>query len=140
MSGSSSINYFNNIFTNQLLQQQFNNTIAQNNSQIQQNNQNTSQLGSAINSLSNLLASSNKTSAASSYQLSSLDAYTMKREMFANLRTIQIFARQILIALQKLHQLHIAHTDLKPENILIKSYTNRTLKVIDVGSSVFFHD
>jgi dual specificity tyrosine-phosphorylation-regulated kinase 2/3/4 len=69
-----------------------------------------------------------------------LDAYTMKREMFANLRTIQIFARQILIALQKLHQLHIAHTDLKPENILIKSYTNRTLKVIDVGSSVFFHD
>lgn len=69
-----------------------------------------------------------------------LDAYTMKREMFANLRTIQIFARQILIALQKLHQLHIAHIDLKPENILIKSYTNRTLKVIDVGSSVFFHD
>jgi dual specificity tyrosine-phosphorylation-regulated kinase 2/3/4 len=60
--------------------------------------------------------------------------------MFANLRTIQIFARQILIALQKLHELHIAHTDLKPENILIKSYTNRTLKVIDVGSSVFFHD
>ncbi|MFN8671635.1 MAG: hypothetical protein U0457_06060 [Candidatus Sericytochromatia bacterium] len=79
MSGSSSINYFNNIFTNQLLQQQFNNTIAQNNSQIQQNNQNTSQLGSAINSLSNLLASSNKTSAASSYQLSSLDAYTMNK-------------------------------------------------------------
>jgi serine/threonine protein kinase len=43
-----------------------------------------------------------------------LDAYTMKREMFVNLRTIQIFARQILIALQKLHELHIAHTDLKP--------------------------
>ena len=60
--------------------------------------------------------------------------------MFSNLRNIQIITRQILIGLDQLHELHIAHTDLKPENILIKSYTNKTLKIIDLGSSVFLHD
>lgn len=69
-----------------------------------------------------------------------LHAYQMNREMFTNLRNIQIITRQILIGLEKLHELHIAHTDLKPENILIKSYTNKTIKIIDLGSSVFFHD
>lgn len=39
-----------------------------------------------------------------------------------------------------MHSLHIIHTDLKPENILVKSYSNRAVKVIDVGSSIFFHD
>ncbi len=53
---------------------------------------------------------------------------------------MQIFTKQILLALQKLHELHIIHADLKPENILIKSFSNRILKVIDVGSSSFFHD
>jgi serine/threonine protein kinase len=44
------------------------------------------------------------------------------------------------MALSKLHDLHIMHCDLKPENILIKSYSNKIIKIIDVGSSVFFHD
>ena len=49
-------------------------------------------------------------------------------------------AKQILTALSTMHKLHIIHNDLKPENILIKSYSNGIIKVIDVGSSVFFHD
>ena len=39
-----------------------------------------------------------------------------------------------------MHSLHIIHTDLKPENILIKSYSKQELKIIDIGSSIFFHD
>lgn len=69
-----------------------------------------------------------------------LHAYQMNREMFTNLRNVQIITRQILVGLEQLHELHIAHTDLKPENIMIRSYTNKTLKIIDLGSSVFFHD
>jgi serine/threonine protein kinase len=46
----------------------------------------------------------------------------------------------MLTALAKLHELHIIHCDLKPENILIKSYSNKIIKIIDVGSSIFFHD
>ena len=67
------------------------------------------------------------------------DAYKSKPEYF-NLHRIQLITKQILTALATLHKLHIIHCDLKPENILIKSYTNTQVKVIDVGSSVFFHD
>jgi dual specificity tyrosine-phosphorylation-regulated kinase 2/3/4 len=69
-----------------------------------------------------------------------LHAYQNHRDMFSNLRNIQIITRQLLIALDQLHELHIVHTDLKPENIMIKSYTNKTVKIIDLGSGVFFHD
>jgi len=69
-----------------------------------------------------------------------LQACQQNRAMFASLRTLQIVARQILVALEVLHGLHIVHSDLKPENIMVKSYTNRSVKVIDLGSSVFFHD
>jgi len=66
--------------------------------------------------------------------------------MYANnpayftLPKLQNITKQILTALATLHKLHIIHNDLKPENILIKSYSNAQVKVIDVGSSVFFHD
>jgi len=67
------------------------------------------------------------------------EAYRSKAEFFT-LSKLQAISRQILTALATLHKLHIIHCDLKPENILIKSYTNCLVKVIDIGSSVFFHD
>jgi serine/threonine protein kinase len=57
-----------------------------------------------------------------------------------DMKTIQAYSKQILKALEKMHSLHIIHSDLKPENILIKSYSKQELKVIDIGSSIFFHD
>jgi serine/threonine protein kinase len=67
------------------------------------------------------------------------DAYSQNPTYFT-LPRLQIVTKQILTALATLHKLHIIHNDLKPENILIKSYSNTQVKVIDVGSSVFFHD
>jgi len=67
------------------------------------------------------------------------DVYTQNPTYFT-LPRLQIISKQILTALATLHKLHIIHNDLKPENILIKSYSNSVVKVIDVGSSVFFHD
>ncbi len=67
------------------------------------------------------------------------DVYRQKPDYFS-LSRIQIVTKQILIALATMHRLHIIHNDLKPENILVKSYSNSLVKVIDVGSSVFFHD
>lgn len=67
------------------------------------------------------------------------DAYRARPEYF-NLTRVQAITKQILLALNTLHRLHIMHCDLKPENILIKSYSHTQVKVIDIGSSVFFHD
>lgn len=67
------------------------------------------------------------------------EAYKMHPTHF-DTQSLQNYSKQILKALEKLHSLHIIHTDLKPENILIKSYSKQELKVIDIGSSIFFHD
>ncbi len=53
---------------------------------------------------------------------------------------LQKLTKQILIALEFLHNLKLIHCDLKPENILIKSYSKSEVKVIDFGSSCFVHD
>ena len=67
------------------------------------------------------------------------DVYQQNPSYFT-LSRLQLITKQVLTALLAMHKLHIIHNDLKPENILIKSYSNTLIKVIDVGSSVFFHD
>ena len=59
---------------------------------------------------------------------------------YFTLGRLQKIAKQILLALEFIHDLHLIHCDLKPENILIKSYSRCEVKVIDFGSSCFFHD
>ncbi|OMJ86877.1 hypothetical protein SteCoe_11511 [Stentor coeruleus] len=61
-------------------------------------------------------------------------------EIYFTLGKLQRVTRQILIALEYIHNLHLIHCDLKPENILIKSYSRCEVKVIDFGSSCFTHD
>ena len=48
--------------------------------------------------------------------------------------------RQILIALNYIHNLGLIHSDVKPENILIASYSRARVKLIDFGSSCFITD
>lgn len=77
---SNSINYLSQLLSNQVLQNQFNNTVAQSqgnsNNTIQQSTQNNAQLGSALSSLANLINSS-ATSTTATTQLSALDNYTI---------------------------------------------------------------
>ena len=61
-------------------------------------------------------------------------------EVYFTLGKLQRVARQILVALEYIHSLHLIHCDLKPENILIKSYSRCEVKVIDFGSSCYTHD
>lgn len=46
---------------------------------------------------------------------------------------LQKITKQILIALDALHNLKLIHCDLKPENILIKSYSRSEVKIIDLA-------
>lgn len=77
---SNSINYLSQLLNNQVLQNQFNNTVAQtqgnSNNTIQQSAQNNAQLGNALSSLANLINSS-ATSTTATTQLSALDNYTI---------------------------------------------------------------
>ncbi|CAG9317330.1 unnamed protein product [Blepharisma stoltei] len=52
-----------------------------------------------------------------------------------NLNTIKIITKQLLIALNHIHDNMIIHCDLKPENILFKNQENLDIKLIDFGSS-----
>mmetsp|Transcript_25419 Transcript_25419/g.25168 ORF Transcript_25419/g.25168 Transcript_25419/m.25168 type:complete len:334 (-) Transcript_25419:16-1017(-) len=61
-------------------------------------------------------------------------------ELYFTLGRLQKITKQILIALDYIHGLHLIHCDLKPENILVKSYSQCKVKVIDFGSSCFLHD
>ena len=68
--------------------------------------------------------------------------YNREKEdtLYFTLGRLQRITKQILIALDYIHGLHLIHCDLKPENILIKSYSKTMVKVIDFGSSCFIHD
>ena len=61
-------------------------------------------------------------------------------KLYFTLGRLQKVTKQILHALDFIHNLHLIHCDLKPENILIKSYSKCEIKVIDLGSSCFIHD
>lgn len=63
-----------------------------------------------------------------------------EEKLYFTLGRLQRVTKQILVALDYLHDLHLIHCDLKPENILIKSYSRCEVKVIDLGSSCFIHD
>jgi serine/threonine protein kinase len=65
---------------------------------------------------------------------------TNHQEPYFTLGRLQKISKQILIALQTIHQMGMIHCDLKPENILFKSYTNCQIKVIDFGSCCFQTD
>ena len=61
-------------------------------------------------------------------------------ENYFGLKNLKTISKQILVALDYIHDLKLIHCDLKPENILIKSIKNTQIKVIDFGSSCFIHD
>ena len=46
--------------------------------------------------------------------------------------------RQILLAINYMHQKNIIHRDLKPENILFESKDNEDVKITDFGFAAFF--
>jgi len=73
------------------------------------------------------------------YEYSKYNREVEKKAYFTVPR-LQKITKQILMALDTLHELRLIHCDLKPENILIKSYSRCEVKVIDFGSSCFIHD
>lgn len=57
-----------------------------------------------------------------------------------SLIVIKSFASQLLQTLQFLKKLNVIHCDLKPENILLQHPSMSKIKVIDFGSSCFYHE
>ena len=53
------------------------------------------------------------------------------------MKTIKIYAIQILKAFKWLKEQNIIHCDLKPENIVLKSGDSNDIKIIDFGSACF---
>lgn len=65
----------------------------------------------------------------------SLDQYIKsKAEGFLNDKEAKLIFRQVLDAVQHLHDMNITHRDIKPENILLNKHLN--LKIIDFGFSL----
>lgn len=61
-------------------------------------------------------------------------------EPYFTLGRLQRITKQVLTALEYIHNLRLIHADLKPENILVKSYSQCEVKVIDFGSACFVDD
>jgi len=62
------------------------------------------------------------------------------RLSFYNAATLGKMARQILEALQFLHELGVTHCDIKTANICIAERDGTTFKLIDFGSATLVHD
>ncbi|KAG2486140.1 hypothetical protein HYH03_015233 [Edaphochlamys debaryana] len=50
---------------------------------------------------------------------------------------MQAIARQVLDGLAFLHSSNVIHADVKPENILVKNYSKCSVKLIDLGCSIY---
>jgi len=59
---------------------------------------------------------------------------------FQHMGRLKWITKQILTALQFLHNMNLIHSDVKPENILFESYSRAKVKLIDFGSSCFLRD
>ena len=54
--------------------------------------------------------------------------------------TRSLYAAQIVLIFEHLHDRNIIFRDLKPENIMIADFELPKIKIIDLGSSCFKHD
>ncbi len=61
-------------------------------------------------------------------------------EVYYTLPRLKRIAKQVLLALEFVHNLKLIHCDVKPENIVIKSFSRCEVKLIDFGSSCFTTD
>lgn len=59
---------------------------------------------------------------------------------YFTLPRVQAIAKQALRSLEFLHKQDIIHADIKPENILVKDYKKCSIKVIDLGCSIYRHE
>nr|CAD7195251.1 unnamed protein product [Timema douglasi] len=77
-----------------------------------------------------------------SFELMSLNLYELiKKNNYQgfSLSLIRRFANSLVQCLKLLHKENIIHCDLKPENVLLKQRGSSSIKVIDFGSSCYFH-
>ncbi|KAJ9577021.1 hypothetical protein L9F63_006404, partial [Diploptera punctata] len=77
-----------------------------------------------------------------SFELMSLNLYELiKKNNYQgfSLSLIRRFAQSLVQCLKLLHRENIIHCDLKPENVLLKQRGSSSIKVIDFGSSCYFH-
>lgn len=57
-----------------------------------------------------------------------------------SVKQVRDFTKQVLTGLANLNTLSIIHCDLKPENLLFSVNSLTNLKIIDFGSSCFYHE
>jgi serine/threonine protein kinase len=61
-------------------------------------------------------------------------------EPYFTMPRLSYITKQMLTALDFVHNLGLVHSDVKPENILLSSYSRAQIKLIDFGSSCYLTD